>query len=62
MMMLSNIVPDDGRLVPAAVTMVRRMAMRDRRGGSGQHESVIMLHFPLRKGRPASAALKAGYS
>jgi hypothetical protein len=55
-------VPDDGRVVPAAVTMVRRMAMRDRRWGSGQHESVIMLHIPLRKGRPASAALKAGYS
>ncbi len=62
MIMLSDVVPDDGRVVPAAVMMVRRVAMRDRRWGSGQHESVIMLHILLRKGRPASAALKAGYS
>jgi hypothetical protein len=55
-------VPDGDMIMPTAVMMVRRVAMRDRRRGRGQHQLVIMLHAPLRKGRPTSAALKAVYS
>lgn len=49
-------------IMPAAPMKVRRMPMRDGRGGRGQHETVIMLHLGHRKGQTVSAASRRSHS